>query len=75
MKAILIAIFVLFDAYTLYAMYQVGYVGIWAAGFANAGSLQVLLDLTAGVTEATTQQALESLRESGVELTGKPVVQ
>ena len=45
MKATLIAIFVLFDAYTLYAMYEVGYVGIWAAGFANAGSLQLLFDL------------------------------
>ena len=45
MKAILIAIFVLFDVYTCYAMYEVGYFGIWAAGFTNAGSLQLLLDL------------------------------
>jgi len=44
-KPILLAIFVLFDAYTFYAMYEVGYFGIWAAGFANAGSLQLLLDL------------------------------
>ncbi|MEU0369892.1 isochorismatase family protein [Streptomyces sp. NPDC006283] len=35
---------------------------------------QVLLDLTAGVAEATTTRALEQLREAGVELTGKPVV-
>ncbi|MFC7309882.1 isochorismatase family protein [Streptomyces monticola] len=35
---------------------------------------QVLLDLTAGVAEETTQRALEELREAGVELTGKPVV-
>ncbi|MGW7519242.1 isochorismatase family protein [Streptomyces sp. NPDC054796] len=34
---------------------------------------QVLLDLTAGVAEATTQQALDQLRTAGVELTGKPV--
>ncbi|MFF5455904.1 isochorismatase family protein [Streptomyces sp. NPDC012950] len=34
----------------------------------------VLLDLTAGVAEATTEQALEELRAAGVELTGKPVV-
>ncbi|MEW2087091.1 isochorismatase family protein [Streptomyces sp. NPDC005283] len=34
----------------------------------------VLLDLTAGVTEATTERALEELRGAGVELTGKPVV-
>jgi nicotinamidase/pyrazinamidase len=39
-------------------------------GFAT----HVLLDLTAGVSEATTQQAQEELREAGVELTGKPVV-
>jgi nicotinamidase/pyrazinamidase len=35
---------------------------------------QVLLDLTAGVAEATTERALEELREAGVELSGKPVV-
>ncbi|MEU9990260.1 isochorismatase family protein [Streptomyces sp. NPDC048045] len=35
---------------------------------------QVLLDLTAGVAPATTDRALEELREAGVELTGKPVV-
>jgi nicotinamidase/pyrazinamidase len=39
-------------------------------GFAT----QVLLDLTAGVAEETTQQAQEELRAAGVELTGKPVV-
>ncbi|MFF3400975.1 isochorismatase family protein [Streptomyces sp. NPDC002659] len=35
---------------------------------------QVLLDLTAGVAEATTERALEELRAAGVELSGKPVV-
>ncbi|GHD99572.1 nicotinamidase [Streptomyces alanosinicus] len=35
---------------------------------------QVLLDLTAGVAEETTERALEELRAAGVELTGKPVV-
>lgn len=34
----------------------------------------VLLDLTAGVAEETTQRALEELRAAGVELSGKPVV-
>ncbi|MFD7230596.1 isochorismatase family protein [Streptomyces sp. NPDC059881] len=34
----------------------------------------VLLDLTAGVAEATTDRALEELRDAGVELSGKPVV-
>ncbi|WP_405598256.1 isochorismatase family protein [Streptomyces sp. NBC_01410] len=34
----------------------------------------VLLDLTAGVAEATTERALEELRAAGVELSGKPVV-
>ena len=36
---------------------------------------QVLLDLTAGVTHESTERALEELREAGVELSGKPVVQ
>ncbi|MFE7388783.1 isochorismatase family protein [Streptomyces sp. NPDC057582] len=39
-------------------------------GFAT----HVLLDLTAGVSAATTERALEELREAGVELSGKPVV-
>lgn len=34
----------------------------------------VLLDLTAGVAEATTERALQELRAAGVELTGKPVL-
>ncbi|MEU8703852.1 isochorismatase family protein [Streptomyces sp. NPDC048565] len=34
----------------------------------------VLLDLTAGVSDATTERALEELRTAGVELSGKPVV-
>ncbi|MEU9402325.1 isochorismatase family protein [Streptomyces sp. NPDC048242] len=34
----------------------------------------VLLDLTAGVAQETTDKALETLREAGVHLTGKPVV-
>ncbi|MET9377223.1 isochorismatase family protein [Streptomyces sp. NPDC002992] len=36
--------------------------------------VQVLLDLTAGVSKPTTERALEELRAAGVELTGKPVV-
>jgi nicotinamidase/pyrazinamidase len=36
---------------------------------------RVLLDLTAGVAPATTEQALARLREAGVELLGKPAVQ
>ena len=39
-------------------------------GFAT----HVLLDLTAGVAEPTTEAALEELRSAGVQLTGKPVV-
>ncbi|MFE5088921.1 isochorismatase family protein [Streptomyces sp. NPDC056638] len=34
----------------------------------------VLLDLTAGVAEETTDRALEELRRAGVKLSGKPVV-
>ncbi|WP_329117901.1 isochorismatase family protein [Streptomyces sp. NBC_01465] len=40
------------------------------AGFAA----HVLLDLTAGVSEETTERALEEMRAAGVELSGKPVV-
>lgn len=42
---------------------------------ARAGfTTHVLLDLTAGVAEETTERALEELRAAGVRLTGKPVV-
>ena len=34
---------------------------------------RVLLDLTAGVREDTTQKALDELQEAGVELSGRPV--
>jgi nicotinamidase/pyrazinamidase len=39
-------------------------------GFAT----HVLLDLTAGVAEQTTQGALEEMRDAGVELSGKPLL-
>ena len=45
MKPVVIAILLAFGAYTLYAMSEVGLSGIYLAGLANAGSLQVLLDL------------------------------
>ena len=32
-------------AYSLYVMWDFGYLGIWRAGFANAAALQILLDL------------------------------
>ncbi|MFI7017441.1 isochorismatase family protein [Streptomyces sp. NPDC050164] len=35
---------------------------------------QVLLDLTAGVAEETTERAVEEMRKARVELSGKPVV-
>lgn len=34
-----------FCAYSSWAMWQLGYFGIWAAGFTSPGSLQILLDL------------------------------
>jgi hypothetical protein len=48
MRPLLWFIAVVFTAYSFLAMAQVGYFGIWQAGFANAGSLQILLDLVVG---------------------------
>ncbi|MFF4174111.1 isochorismatase family protein [Streptomyces sp. NPDC001744] len=46
-----------------------------ALGGIRAGfDVRVLLDHTVGVTEATTDRALDELRAAGVELSGKPVV-
>lgn len=34
-----------FGAYSIYVMWDFGYLGIWRAGLANAAALQILLDL------------------------------
>lgn len=40
-----LAILLAFGAYSAYALLQVGYFGIWQAGLAGPGSVQLLLDL------------------------------
>lgn len=45
MRPVLILVLAAFGAFSLYAMWQVGYVGIWQAGLSSVGALQVLLDL------------------------------
>lgn len=44
MRPALFLVFAAFGAYSLYAMWQVGYFGIWQAGMASVGAWQVLLD-------------------------------
>jgi hypothetical protein len=43
--ALLLLILLAFGAYSVYVMWDFGYLGIWRAGFANAAALQILLDL------------------------------
>ncbi len=45
MRPLLIVVLAAFGAFSLYAMWQVGYLGIWQAGMASVGAWQVLLDL------------------------------
>jgi hypothetical protein len=45
MRTILFIVLAAFGAFSLYAMWQVGYLGIWQAGMASVGAWQVLLDL------------------------------
>jgi hypothetical protein len=45
MRTVLILALAAFGAFTMAAMWQVGYVGIWQAGLANWGAAQVLADL------------------------------
>lgn len=45
MRTVLILVLAAFGAFSTYAMWEVGYLGIWQAGMANVGALQVLLDL------------------------------
>jgi hypothetical protein len=43
--ALLSLILLAFGAFSVYVMWDFGYLGIWRAGFANAAALQILLDL------------------------------
>ena len=45
MRPVLILTLAAFGAYSLYAMWEVGLLGIWQAGMASVGAWQVLLDL------------------------------
>lgn len=45
MRTFLFLALAVFGAFTMVAMWQVGYVGIWQAGLANWGAAQVLADL------------------------------
>jgi len=45
MRTVLILVLAAFGAFSLYVMWEVGYVGIWQAGMASMGAWQVLLDL------------------------------
>jgi len=44
-KLLLWFIFIDFTIFSTWVMWQVGYVGIWQAGFESPASLQILLDL------------------------------
>lgn len=44
-KGLLWIILVMFAGYSTWALVNVGYLGIWQAGFDNPGSLQILMDL------------------------------
>jgi hypothetical protein len=44
-RTLLILVFAAFGAYSTYAMFEVGYLGIWRSAFKDPGSTQVLLDL------------------------------
>lgn len=45
MRPLLFLVLAAFGVFSAYALWQLGYVGLWQAGFANVGTLQVLLDL------------------------------
>jgi hypothetical protein len=45
MRTALILTFAAFGAFSLYVMWQVGYLGIWQAGMSSPGAWQVLVDL------------------------------
>jgi len=44
MRPVLFVVFAAFGAYSLYVMWELGYVGLWQACMANIGTWQLLLD-------------------------------
>jgi hypothetical protein len=45
LKPLLWLVAVLFSAFSVWALMQVGYLGIWRGGLANPGSMQITADL------------------------------
>lgn len=45
MRPLLILVLAGFGAFSMFVMWEVGYLGIWQAGLASLGAQQVLLDL------------------------------
>jgi hypothetical protein len=45
MRSVLFLVLAAFGAFSMYAMWEVGYLGIWQAGMAGPGAWQLLLDL------------------------------
>ena len=48
-KTLLWLVLIDFAAFSTWVMWQIGYVGIWQAGFASVGSLQILFDLVISI--------------------------
>ena len=44
-KLLLWSVLLAFAAYSTWALFQVGYLGIWQSGLTGPGALQILLDL------------------------------
>lgn len=45
MRTTLILVLAAFGAFSLYVMWEIGYLGIWRSGMTSLGAWQVLLDL------------------------------
>lgn len=45
MRTVLFLVLAAFGAFSMFAMWQVGYLGLWQAGTTSIGAWQVLLDL------------------------------
>ncbi len=49
-KMVLWLITLSFGAFSLWVLWQLGYLGIWQGGFANLGSTQITIDLVVACT-------------------------
>lgn len=61
---LVVVLALLFVPFSLWVVWQLGYLGIWQGGFANLGSTQITLDLVVACTLLVTAIAADCRRQA-----------